>query len=154
MSKEKCFRLENANQTLDIGNCFSKIIDKNLLIFLKGNLGAGKTTFVRGLIQGLGFPGRVKSPSYSLFEQYLLKFTINHFDLYRFKSADEWIDAGFNEFINGHDVNLIEWPEMAQDVLPEADIVLNFEHIENDSRKLTLIGLSKKGNECLNRLSY
>lgn len=153
MSKEKSFKLKNADETLDIGFRFSKIIDKNLLIFLKGNLGAGKTTFVRGLIHGLGFQGRVKSPSYSLFEQYLLKFTVNHFDLYRFKSSDEWIDAGFNEFINGHDVNLIEWPEMAENVLPKADIILNFEHTENDSRELILIPLSDKGNECLSRLS-
>ena len=153
MSKEKIFKLKNADETLDIGFRFSKIIDKNLLIFLKGNLGAGKTTFVRGLIHGLGFQGRVKSPSYSLFEQYLLKFTVNHFDLYRFKSSDEWIDAGFNEFINGHDVNLIEWPEMAENVLPKADIILNFEHTENDSRELIVIPLSDKGNECLSRLS-
>jgi tRNA threonylcarbamoyladenosine biosynthesis protein TsaE len=153
MSKEKSFKLKNADETLDIGFRFSKIIDKNLLIFLKGNLGAGKTTFVRGLIYGLGFQGRVKSPSYSLFEQYLLKFTVNHFDLYRFKSPDEWIDAGFNELINGHDVNLIEWPEMAEKVLPKADIILNFEHTENDSRELTLIPLSDKGNECLSQLS-
>ena len=153
MSKEKSFKLKNADETLDIGFRFSKIIDKNLLIFLKGNLGSGKTTFVRGLIHGLGFQGRVKSPSYSLFEQYLLKFTVNHFDLYRFKSSDEWIDAGFNEFINGHDVNLIEWPEMAENVLPKADIILNFEHTENDSRELILIPLSDKGNECLSRLS-
>jgi tRNA threonylcarbamoyladenosine biosynthesis protein TsaE len=153
MSKEKSFKLKNADETLDIGFRFSKIIDKNLLIFLKGNLGAGKTTFVRGLIHGLGFQGRVKSPSYSLFEQYLLKFTVNHFDLYRFKSSDEWIDAGFNEFINGHDVNLIEWPEMAENVLPSADIILNFEHTENDSRELIVISLSDKGNECLSRLN-
>ena len=153
MSKEKSFMLKNADETLDIGFRFSKIIEKNLLIFLKGNLGAGKTTFVRGLIHGLGFQGRVKSPSYSLFEQYLLKFTVNHFDLYRFKSSDEWIDAGFNEFINGHDVNLIEWPEMAENVLPKADIILNFEHTENDSRELILIPLSDKGNECLSQLS-
>ena len=153
MSKEKSFKLKNADETLDIGFRFSKIIDKNLLIFLKGNLGAGKTTFVRGLMHGLGFQGRVKSPSYSLFEQYLLKFTVNHFDLYRFKSSDEWIDAGFNEFINGHDVNLIEWPEMAENVLPRADIILNFEHTENDSRELIVISLSDKGNECLSRLN-
>jgi tRNA threonylcarbamoyladenosine biosynthesis protein TsaE len=153
MSKEKSFKLKNADETLDIGFRFSKIIDKNLLIFLKGNLGAGKTTFVRGLIHGLGFQGRVKSPSYSLFEQYLLKFTVNHFDLYRFKSSDEWIDAGFNEFINGHDVNLIEWPEMAENVLPKADIILNFEHTENDSRGLIVIPISDKGNECLSRLN-
>lgn len=153
MSKEKSFKLKNADETLDIGFRFSKIIDKNLLIFLKGNLGAGKTTFVRGLIHGLGFQGRVKSPSYSLFEQYLLEFTVNHFDLYRFKSSDEWIDAGFNEFINGHDVNLIEWPEMAENVLPKADIILNFEHTENDSRELIVIPISDKGNECLSQLS-
>jgi tRNA threonylcarbamoyladenosine biosynthesis protein TsaE len=153
MSKEKSFKLKNADETLDIGFRFSKIIDKNLLIFLKGNLGAGKTTFVRGLIHGLGFQGRVKSPSYSLFEQYLLKFTVNHFDLYRFKSSDEWIDAGFNEFINGHDVNLIEWPEIAENVLPKADIILNFEHTENDSRGLIVTPISDKGNECLSQLS-
>lgn len=153
MSKEKSFKLKNADETLEIGFRFSKIIDQNLLIFLKGNLGAGKTTFVRGLIHGLGFQGRVKSPSYSLFEQYLLKFTVNHFDLYRFKSSDEWIDAGFNEFINGHDVNLIEWPEMAENVLPKADIILNFEHTENDSRELIVIPISDKGNECLTQLS-
>jgi len=105
------------------------------------------------MLQGLGFEGKVKSPTYSLFEQYEFDFTVNHFDLYRFKSPQEWEEAGFSEFINTEDVTIIEWPEMAKGILPEPDLLLNFFHHDDLSRNMTISSLSKRGDECLQYLS-
>lgn len=99
-----------------------------MVIFLQGDLGAGKTTFVRGLLRALGFQGRVKSPTYTLIEEYqCAALNLRHFDLYRFQGAQEWEEAGFREAFNGDNICLIEWPEQAAEVLPPADLTLFFE---------------------------
>ena len=93
------------------------------LVFLHGQLGAGKTTMVRGLLEALGHSGAVKSPTYTLLEPY----TCNgqdafHFDLYRVADPEELAFVGFDEIIDGPGIKLIEWPERADDWLPKADI--------------------------------
>ena len=90
MMKEISVFLENEKSTSELGLKLSKNLSAGLLLFLKGDLGAGKTCLVRSILINLGYQGKVKSPSYSLFEQYSIDGkTINHFDLYRFKSAEE-----------------------------------------------------------------
>jgi tRNA threonylcarbamoyladenosine biosynthesis protein TsaE len=93
-------------------------------IYLSGDLGAGKTRLVRGLLRGLGHTGRVRSPTFTLLEPYdLLSFRIYHFDFYRFSSQNEWRDAGFDEALSDScGVCLIEWPEMAGATLPSPDL--------------------------------
>ena len=100
-----------------------------LVIYLHGDLGAGKTTFTRGFIQGLGFVGKVKSPTYTLVEPYVFSsYNIYHFDLYRFTDAEEWDASGFREYFNAQSICLIEWPEKAADLLPQADIHVHLNH--------------------------
>ena len=126
MTKELSFLTNDANETALLGEKLAKIVRTGDLIFLQGDLGSGKTTYMRGFLRGLNFSGKVKSPSYTLLEQYELELTINHFDLYRFKDKREWDDAGFSEFINNNDVNVIEWPEKADEMIPISDLTIFF----------------------------
>jgi tRNA threonylcarbamoyladenosine biosynthesis protein TsaE len=104
----------------------------HLNIALEGNLGAGKTTFARYLIQSLGFKGKVKSPTYTLCEPYPLQvnqtlFTAHHFDLYRMRDPLEWQEAGFAEYFDAPGFCLIEWPEKAEGTLPPVDIQIELD---------------------------
>lgn len=99
----------------------------HLNVSLEGDLGAGKTTFARYLIQAMGHEGKVKSPTYTLCEPYPLKFknqviTVHHFDLYRMRDPLEWQEAGFAEYFDTPGFCLIEWPEKAEGTLPGFDI--------------------------------
>ena len=102
----------------------------HLNISLEGDLGAGKTTLARHLIQGLGYEGRVKSPTYTLCEPYPLiihgkTLAMNHFDLYRMRDPLEWQEAGFVEHFDEPGFCLVEWPEKAGGTLPAFDIEIN-----------------------------
>jgi tRNA threonylcarbamoyladenosine biosynthesis protein TsaE len=112
-------------------------------------LGSGKTTFVRGVLRGLGYQDKVKSPTYTLVEPYSLeKFTIHHFDLYRIKNETEWDEAGFREHFNNTSICLVEWPEKAGHILPKPDISIELSHTPH-GRHLHLISYTSIGTECL-----
>lgn len=146
MKKEISVFLENEKSTSELGLKLSERLAAGLLIFLKGDLGAGKTCLVRSILISLGYDGKVKSPSYSLFEQYYINDkTINHFDLYRFKSPEEWLSTGFNDYINVHDITIIEWPEMAKNVLCDPDIEIEIVYDKEVSRRAIIKAKSKKG---------
>ena len=153
MTKELSFLTKDADETALLGEKLAKIIKSSDLIFLQGDLGSGKTTFMRGFLRGLNFTGKVKSPSYTLLEQYELELTINHFDLYRFKDQREWDDAGFNEFINSNDINVIEWPEKAVDVIPISDLTIFFAYLDDKKRNIVITGNSSRGRQCIDLLS-
>ncbi|MBN8759739.1 MAG: tRNA (adenosine(37)-N6)-threonylcarbamoyltransferase complex ATPase subunit type 1 TsaE [Thiobacillus sp. 65-69] len=113
--------------TLDFGAQLGRELTPGLCLYLEGDLGAGKTTLVRGMLRALGHAGRVKSPTYTLAETYELpRFELYHFDLYRMHDPREWLDAGFRD-IGGDAVSLIEWPEKAAGWLPEPDVILRLE---------------------------
>lgn len=113
-------------------------------IELHGPLGAGKTTFARHLLRALGVSGRIKSPSYAIVEPHevpastaadkLDKLNIWHFDFYRFGDPREWEDAGFRDLFASPGLKLVEWPEKAAGLLPEADLVLSLSPQDDDSR--------------------
>lgn len=92
------------------------------VVFLIGDLGAGKTTFVRGVLHALGYLGRVKSPTYNIVETYQFDtHTVYHFDLYRMHDIDEWEAAGFREYFNAQSLCLIEWPNQLPGAVPSPD---------------------------------
>jgi tRNA threonylcarbamoyladenosine biosynthesis protein TsaE len=114
--------------TLALGAALAKAIEPGVTVFLHGELGAGKTTLVRGLLRQLGVEGRVKSPTYALVELYAVsRLNLYHFDFYRFHDPREWISAGFAEHFGGSNICLVEWPEKAAGSLPPQDLDLTLD---------------------------
>jgi len=121
------------------GRQLALLVFQGMQIHLSGDLGAGKTTFVRGFLRGLGYEGTVKSPTYTLVESYPLdNFTIYHFDFYRVKHPDEVEAIGFRDYQADGAICLIEWPEMAGQTIGSPDLLIRFT-INNDGRQLELI---------------
>jgi tRNA threonylcarbamoyladenosine biosynthesis protein TsaE len=130
----------------------SRALQPGLVICLRGNLGAGKTTLVRGLLQALGYAGRVKSPTYTLVERYeAAGLNLRHFDLYRFRDAEEWESSGFRDEFDGRNICLVEWPEQAAGLLPPADVGITFEILQ-DGREIVLHAYTDAGRKCLSAL--
>ncbi|HEY8085532.1 MAG TPA: tRNA (adenosine(37)-N6)-threonylcarbamoyltransferase complex ATPase subunit type 1 TsaE [Methylophilaceae bacterium] len=145
--------LKNEAETLALGAKIASVIQGGLKIWLRGDLGAGKTTLARGLLRGLGYDGKVKSPTYTLVESYVISgITFYHFDLYRFISEEEWEEAGFREYFNPTSVCLVEWPEKAANLLPHADIEVALA-VDGGGRKAALTAQTTQGQQCLDSLA-
>lgn len=146
------FYLSTEEDTQQIGAKVAQALHGGAVIFLQGQLGAGKTTFVRGFLRGLGYTGKVKSPSYALVEPYeLADRSIYHFDFYRLADANELEHIGLEEYFFAAAICLIEWPEKAFPLLPEPDLICEFE-MEASGRSLQLIGVTQNGVKILERL--
>jgi tRNA threonylcarbamoyladenosine biosynthesis protein TsaE len=144
--------LPDEDATLALGAALAEAVEPGMVIYLEGDLGAGKTTLVRGLLRAAGHRGAVKSPTYNLVEVYeLSRLDFHHFDFYRFHDPREWIDAGFRESFNGRIVSLIEWPRKAQGLLPPADLEIALEP-SRTGRSASLRSSSPAGNALLERL--
>ncbi|OZA30670.1 MAG: tRNA (adenosine(37)-N6)-threonylcarbamoyltransferase complex ATPase subunit type 1 TsaE [Hydrogenophilales bacterium 17-61-9] len=146
----RCTRhLADEAATLAFGAHLAQNLVPGLTLYLEGELGAGKTTLVRGLLRALGHSGRVKSPTYTLVETYSLPaFELYHFDLYRMHDPREWLDAGFRDVDHGHAVSLIEWPQKAAGWLPPPDAVIHL-RIGDDSRDAECEAKSPRGAQYL-----
>lgn len=145
------YSLADESATLGFGAQLSSVLHADLIIYLHGELGAGKTTLVRGILRGLGYTDKVKSPTYTLVEVYnTVNFPLYHFDLYRFKNPMEWEESGFSEHCNAHSLCLIEWPEQALPLLPPPDLRIQLTE-QREGRLLRLTGESRQG-ENLSRL--
>ncbi len=130
-------------------------------VALHGELGAGKTSFVRYLLQALGVTGRIKSPTYAVLESYAVAadgadtrpLDIWHFDFYRFDDPDEWEEAGFREIFASTGLKLAEWPEKVADKLPVADIDLHIATQTDELRQVRLIGNTAIGAAVLENIT-
>jgi tRNA threonylcarbamoyladenosine biosynthesis protein TsaE len=122
----------------------------NAFIELRGDLGAGKTTFTRFLLQALGVEGRIKSPTYTVVEPHeAAGFPAWHFDFYRFGDPREWEDAGLRDIFASPGLKIAEWPEKAAGLLPLADLVIAIEAQADESRRVTLTAGTERGRELL-----
>jgi tRNA threonylcarbamoyladenosine biosynthesis protein TsaE len=132
----------------------AKLIPAGTVIFLYGPLGVGKTTLTRGFLQALGYQGKVKSPTYTLVETYLIAGkAINHFDCYRLQHPQELEHIGIYEYFSPETICLIEWPECGLGFLPQADLscTLSFHH---QGRTLCVQALSAKGEKILKEVLF
>jgi len=122
-------------------------------VYLRGELGVGKTSLVRGMLRRLGVEGAVKSPTYTLVELYVLsRLDLYHFDFYRFTDPSEFEDAGFPEHFRGREICLVEWPERAGEGLPPPDLELRLAY-SGSGRKIDAYAYSETGERCLEGLS-
>ncbi len=134
---------------LDFSNSFASFLQTGLVITLVGNLGAGKTTLVRGILHGLGYQGIVKSPTYNLVEIYKFsRLYLYHFDFYRFNDCLEWEEAGFREYFNSTSICFVEWPEKIGNLLPNADLQFSIEILET-GRNIAIQTGTDAGKQCL-----
>lgn len=149
---ELTWPLSDEAATRSLGGRLATALQAGMSVWLSGELGAGKTTLVRGVLQALHYDGRVKSPTYTLVELYpLVSFNLYHFDLYRFADPLEWEEAGFRDYFNEHSVCFVEWPEKAQERLPEPDLVIRLE-FAGEGRMARLTGRTEVGRRCLEQL--
>ncbi len=124
--------------TLTLGAAIAPHFLPGMFITLTGDLGAGKTTLTRGVLRGLGYTGRVKSPTYTLVELYVFsRLNLYHFDFYRLLDREEWHEAGFRDLFNETNVCLVEWPEKAHGELSPPDLAIHLA-ITGESRVATL----------------
>jgi len=120
------------------------------VLALHGDLGAGKTTFVRHLLRALGVEGRIKSPTYAVVEPYTVTAgEVWHFDFYRFSDPREWEDAGFRDIFASAGLKLCEWPQNAAGVMPTPDLELDIQVDDTEQRQVRLSALTPRGQELL-----
>jgi tRNA threonylcarbamoyladenosine biosynthesis protein TsaE len=145
-------RLPNSDATLRLGEALAAGVAPGRVLFISGDLGAGKTTLVRGLLRGLGYAGRAKSPTYALVEPYTFSsLDLYHFDFYRFKDRSEWLNSGFRDYFNPGSICVVEWPEKAGDLLSPPDLQIRLE-FDGDGRRAYLEGRSEAGKFWLSSL--
>ncbi len=143
------FFLADERATVALAQRLAAGLKPGMVIYLHGDLGAGKTTLVRGILSALGYTGRVKSPTYTLVEPYYIAgLEFRHFDLYRLHDEDEWEAAGFRDEFDGHNIFFIEWPEHALGLIPQADVKIDFE-ILAQGRNVAIQADTPTGRECL-----
>ncbi len=137
---------------LAFGQRLAEIFRESCVVYLEGDLGAGKTTLVRGLLRGLGYQGIVRSPTYTLLEPYVFgNLPLYHLDLYRLTDPEELEFLGLRDLLAGPSLLFIEWPQRGAGCLPEPDLRIAFAHLP-EGRLLRLRSETYRGQAALGRL--
>ena len=147
------YLIDDEQQQLAFGAKLAKAASQGMVIYLEGDLGAGKTTLTRGFLQGLGYKGNVKSPTYTLVENYEFEsFMVYHFDLYRLQDPEELELLGIRDYFNAQSIVLVEWPSKGQPLLatPDLSIVID---VLAQGRAVGVMAHSAKGHVVLEAIA-
>ncbi|MCX8048981.1 MAG: tRNA (adenosine(37)-N6)-threonylcarbamoyltransferase complex ATPase subunit type 1 TsaE [Methylohalobius sp.] len=145
--------LPDLEATRRVAAALCQALEPRAVVYLKGPLGAGKTTLVRAVLEAAGFPGKVKSPTFTLVETYWTeRFAVAHFDLYRLAEPEELEWIGFRDYLQADTVCFIEWPERGQAHLPAADLELSL-RLEEKGRILELRASTPTGQRIFDKIT-
>lgn len=135
----------SANDTIEFGKSVARAVEKGAVISLVGDLGAGKTTFTKGVARGLGIMDNVTSPTFTILNEYVgEEKRLYHFDFYRIEDPDELVELGFEDYFPSTDgLTIVEWVEKAPSVLPKKFYQITFEKIDDDKRKIVFEEIEK-----------
>ena len=128
----------NEAETEAAGAAFAKDLPDGAVVALYGDLGAGKTAFVRGMARGMGLAARVSSPTFTIVNEYLGERELFHFDMYRLESADELFDIGWEDYLGRGGVCAVEWSENVEDAFEGDEIVVRMEKTSENGRKIEI----------------
>ena len=151
--KRKTAKIEiisnSAAQTFEIARLIGEKLKDGDLLALSGELGSGKTCFTKGLASGLGVSAeyQITSPTFTLINEYPARCKLYHFDVYRLNGYSELEDLGYEEYFAGEGVVVIEWAEKIAKIIPRDSIFIDFEYIDENSRKMSIRGLKSRMNE-------
>ena len=137
--------IEGGEQQETFGESIALHLLPGTVVYLEGDLGAGKTTLVRGILRGLGYTGTVRSPTYTLMESYdTNNCVVHHFDLYRLGDPEELEYLGIRDVCDDQSILLIEWPDKGRGFLPAVDLQINISHLPS-SREISFEAKGGKG---------
>lgn len=146
-------QITSETETLNLAGRFYRELPSGCLVFLQGNLGAGKTAFVRGCLRAAGHQGAVKSPTFTLVEEYSLQERmLYHFDLYRVADPEELEWMGMRDYLRPDSICFIEWPEKGAGLLPLADIEIAID-IQGTARNFQFQAHTEVGRQVLDRFN-
>ena len=126
----------SAEETIELGKSLSEFIEAGDIMILDGDLAAGKTTFVKGILSGLNFKREVTSPTFTLINEYEAEHRVIHMDCYRENNLQRWVNLGIQDYFYSDDVKIIEWPEIISALIPEDHISITLTSISEFERKI------------------
>ena len=129
---------QDPQETIQLGEHFATFVEKGDVFSFVGELASGKTTFIKGIMEGLNFNKPVTSPTFTLVNEYDAKYPVIHIDCYREEELERWIKLGMNDYMNDENIVIIEWADKMESLLPENTVQLNFSHKGKKSREIKL----------------
>lgn len=144
--------LEDEKKTQEIGYKLGKLLKPGSVICLIGDLGAGKTTMTQSLAKALEVDDYITSPTFTIVNEYEGKIPLYHFDVYRIGSSDEMYDIGYDEYINGEGVCIIEWANLIEDILPDEYLYIELKY-KDMSREMILNPVGEKYEKLVEELT-
>tara|TARA_B100001123_G_C15175439_1_gene973108 strand:+ start:623 stop:1036 length:414 start_codon:yes stop_codon:yes gene_type:complete len=127
------------NETMNYAESIISSFEPGDIYGLRGEMASGKTTFIKGLLMGMGYKEMVNSPTFTLINEYDAVHKVIHIDCYRENNINRWVDLGIFEYFSSDAIVLIEWPEIISDILPKTIKYIDFEVLENNGRKIKII---------------
>lgn len=147
---EKVIMINNLEETIALGKCLGELLQPNMLLTLSGDLGAGKTTFTKGIGLGLGITKVINSPTFTILKQYQGRLNLSHFDAYRLEGQDD--DLGFEEIFDSEDVCIVEWANFIEDILPNERLEIVISKIDENAREFRFKATGNKYQQIVEAL--